>query len=191
MKLCICMKQIHQGILTLNRRFCPKYQSIITFPDPLSAVWRHPFTAEDPLVSKWFNAKFLQICCKEKTNYSFKCHQAKTKWCVRDFAYLPSSPGPGGGLTAVAGARVWIGVVGVGAGGEWGPRDPLVLLVCYISRRGRLNSGEWLEHCGFLMLQSENTTREMSKLWNVNVAVSTLIYWLLFSVSFSAHFIQI
>ncbi len=28
----------------------------------LSAVWtRHPFTAEDPLVSKWCNAKFLQI----------------------------------------------------------------------------------------------------------------------------------
>ncbi len=25
------------------------------------SFWRHPFTAEDPLVSKWFNAKFLQI----------------------------------------------------------------------------------------------------------------------------------
>ncbi len=23
--------------------------------------WRHPFTAEDPLVKKWYNAKFLQI----------------------------------------------------------------------------------------------------------------------------------
>ncbi len=32
----------------------------------LSAVWlsfrRHPFTAEDPLVSKWYDATFLQIC---------------------------------------------------------------------------------------------------------------------------------
>ncbi len=26
------------------------------------SFWRHPFTAEDPLVSKWCNAKFLQIC---------------------------------------------------------------------------------------------------------------------------------
>ncbi len=26
------------------------------------SFWRHPFTAEDPLVSKWYNAKFLQIC---------------------------------------------------------------------------------------------------------------------------------
>ncbi len=28
--------------------------------------WRHPFTAEDPLVSKWFNAQFLQICSDEE-----------------------------------------------------------------------------------------------------------------------------
>ncbi len=26
------------------------------------SFWRHPFTAEDPLVRKWCNAKFLQIC---------------------------------------------------------------------------------------------------------------------------------
>ncbi len=38
----------------------------------LSAVglsfWRHPFIAEDPLVSKWCNAKFLQICSDQETN---------------------------------------------------------------------------------------------------------------------------
>ncbi len=33
-----------------------------------SSFWRHPFTAEDPLVSKWYNAKFLQICSDEETN---------------------------------------------------------------------------------------------------------------------------
>ncbi len=27
----------------------------------LDSFWRHPFTAEDPLVSKWCNATFLQI----------------------------------------------------------------------------------------------------------------------------------
>ncbi len=32
--------------------------------------YRHPFTAEDPLVIKWFNAKFLQICSEEETNWS-------------------------------------------------------------------------------------------------------------------------
>ncbi len=26
------------------------------------SFWRHPFTAEDPLVTKWFYATFLQIC---------------------------------------------------------------------------------------------------------------------------------
>ncbi len=31
--------------------------------------WRHPFTAEDPLVSRWGNAKFLQMGSKE-TNSS-------------------------------------------------------------------------------------------------------------------------
>ncbi len=29
------------------------------------SFWRHPFTVEDPLVSKWCNAKFLQICSDE------------------------------------------------------------------------------------------------------------------------------
>ncbi len=29
------------------------------------SLWRHPFTVEDPLVSKWCNAKFLQICSDE------------------------------------------------------------------------------------------------------------------------------
>ncbi len=32
------------------------------------SFWRHPFTAEDPLVSKWCNAVFLQICSDEETN---------------------------------------------------------------------------------------------------------------------------
>ncbi len=31
--------------------------------------WRHPFTAEDPLVSNWCNATFLQNCLDEETNY--------------------------------------------------------------------------------------------------------------------------
>ncbi len=32
------------------------------------SFWRHPFTAEDPLVSKWRNTKFLKICSNEETN---------------------------------------------------------------------------------------------------------------------------
>ncbi len=34
------------------------------------SFWRHPFTAEDPLLSKWCNAEFLQICSHEETNSS-------------------------------------------------------------------------------------------------------------------------
>ncbi len=30
------------------------------------SFWRHPFTTEDPLVSKWCKATFLQICSNEK-----------------------------------------------------------------------------------------------------------------------------
>ncbi len=40
----------------------------------LSAVWtliqQHPFTAEDPLVSRWCNATLLKICSDEETNSS-------------------------------------------------------------------------------------------------------------------------
>ncbi len=32
-------------------------------------IWRHPFTAEDPLVSKWCNATFLQIWWRNKLIY--------------------------------------------------------------------------------------------------------------------------
>ncbi len=34
------------------------------------SFWWHPFTAADTLVSKWCNAKFLQICSDEETNSS-------------------------------------------------------------------------------------------------------------------------
>ncbi len=34
------------------------------------SFWRHPFIAKDPLVSKWSNAKFLQICSDKETNSS-------------------------------------------------------------------------------------------------------------------------
>ncbi len=34
------------------------------------SFWRHPFTAEDQSVSKWCNAKILQICSHEGT-YSY------------------------------------------------------------------------------------------------------------------------
>ncbi len=34
------------------------------------SFWRHPFTAEDPLVNKWCNAEFPQICSHEETNSS-------------------------------------------------------------------------------------------------------------------------
>ncbi len=30
------------------------------------SFWQHPIIAEDPLFSKWCNAKFLQICSNEK-----------------------------------------------------------------------------------------------------------------------------
>ncbi len=34
------------------------------------SFWRHPFTAEDPLVSKWCNAEFINICSDKETNVS-------------------------------------------------------------------------------------------------------------------------
>ncbi len=34
----------------------------------LDSFWRHPFTAEDLMVSEWCNVKFLQICSHEETN---------------------------------------------------------------------------------------------------------------------------
>ncbi len=33
------------------------------------SFWRHPFTADDPLMSKWWNATFLQIWWRNKLIY--------------------------------------------------------------------------------------------------------------------------
>ncbi len=41
--------------------------------DP-NLLWRHPFTEEDPLVNKWCNAKFIQICPYTETNLSTPCN---------------------------------------------------------------------------------------------------------------------
>ncbi len=43
------------------------------------SFWWHPFTAEDPLVSKWCNVTFLQICSDEETNSS-------TSWMAWEWA---------------------------------------------------------------------------------------------------------
>ncbi len=40
------------------------------------SFWRHPFTAEHPLMSKWCNAQFLQNCSDEETNSS-------TSWMIQ------------------------------------------------------------------------------------------------------------
>ncbi len=50
------------------------YGLLVDYPDGFYqlfelSLWRHPFTAEDPLVSI---AKFLQICSDEEINSS-KC----------------------------------------------------------------------------------------------------------------------
>ncbi len=48
-----------------NERILSEYLSAVWL-----SLWRHPFTAVDPLVSKWCNATFLQICSDQQTNSS-------------------------------------------------------------------------------------------------------------------------
>ncbi len=49
----------------LSQCFFIRYQFGLSF-------WRHPFSAENPFVSKWCNTKFLQICSDKETNSSWK-----------------------------------------------------------------------------------------------------------------------
>ncbi len=42
------------------------------------SFWRHPFTAEDPLLSKWCNATFLQIWWRNKLIYILDCLRVST-----------------------------------------------------------------------------------------------------------------
>ncbi len=42
------------------------------------SFWRHPFTAEDPLVSKWCNATFLQIWWRNKLIWILNGQRVRT-----------------------------------------------------------------------------------------------------------------
>ncbi len=55
------------------------------------SLWWHPFTTEDPLVSKWCNATFLQIWRNFSVNFSLS---VRPDWCqwwsevVKDSMFL-------------------------------------------------------------------------------------------------------
>ncbi len=48
------------------------------------SFWRHPFTAEDLLVSKWCHAKFLQIYSEDETSSSASW-MSVTKFSAKQF----------------------------------------------------------------------------------------------------------
>ncbi len=51
------------------------------------SFWRHPFTAEDPLVSKWCHATFFQICSdEEKTNLHLRLPEGE--YILSKFSFL-------------------------------------------------------------------------------------------------------
>ncbi len=53
------------------------------------SFWWHPFTAEDPLVSKWCSATFLQFCSDEETNsFTFWCHRHTFSNTARNLPWL-------------------------------------------------------------------------------------------------------
>ncbi len=42
------------------------------------SFWRHPFTAEDPLVSKWYNANFSKsVLMKKQTHLHLRCPEGE------------------------------------------------------------------------------------------------------------------
>ncbi len=61
------------------------------------SFWRHPFTAEDPLVSKWWNATFLQIWWRNKLVYildglSVRTFSANVQFWIKLFFLNVGSP---------------------------------------------------------------------------------------------------
>ncbi len=48
---------------------CRQNECFLQINSFVLSFWRHPFTAEDPLASKWCNAKFLQIWWRNKLIY--------------------------------------------------------------------------------------------------------------------------
>ncbi len=73
---------LHDGLVSYKHSFSLHKTSIdglewcgllVDYFDVLSCLnsfWRHPFTAEDPLVSRWCEPKYFQICSDEETNSS-------------------------------------------------------------------------------------------------------------------------
>ncbi len=59
------------------------------------SIWRHPFTAEDPLMSEWCYVKHLQICSDDRLsrfffNCNVKCFQNEHICCwFKHFEWMP------------------------------------------------------------------------------------------------------
>ncbi len=68
--LCICFLQKHRFSLHKTLTDGLEWCGLLWCFYQLFGLsfWRHPFTPEDPLVSKWCNATFLQICSDDETN---------------------------------------------------------------------------------------------------------------------------
>ncbi len=74
-ELNIRRKESHCGLLVL---------SLFYLVLLLDSFWRHPFTADDPLVNNWCDAKFLQICFNEETNswMSWRSANFQFEWTI-------------------------------------------------------------------------------------------------------------
>ncbi len=64
---CICFSQTHS--FSLHKTLIDGLETCF-YQLFILSFWRHPFTAEDQLVSESCNAKFLQIFCNKETNSS-------------------------------------------------------------------------------------------------------------------------
>ncbi len=64
------LKYLNNGFVSCKRESChfPRHELMDWIRVDYFRLWRHPFTSEDPMVSKWCNANFLKVCSNEEKN---------------------------------------------------------------------------------------------------------------------------
>ncbi len=57
---------------------CMEYCDVLQYQLVGLSFWRHPFNADDPLVNKWCDNTFLQVCSDGKTNLQLGLPEVST-----------------------------------------------------------------------------------------------------------------
>ncbi len=147
--------------LLLNATYVDYYDVLWVFG---LSFWRHPFTADNLLVSKWCNAKFLQICSNEEQKKKYIKSWMAWGWvhfqqffifgwtitlscpCLRLYQYLLREP-----VRRASRFCKWLDGSAHRHPNTWTKHMTVMVHVKLIARLALLKLNQWFSRVSFIM----------------------------------------